>query len=326
MTERQPHPVADIFPMMSELEFSGLVDDIKLNGLREPVWLHQDGRIIDGRNRFRACSQLGVEVSEQARTCRIYQGDDDGLVAFVVSLNLHRRHLDSDQRAMVGARIANLGEGRPSKTAEISAVSQSDVSDLLKVSADSIQAAKKVLASEDKDLIKEAEKGRKDGGLSISAAAAAAGLAEGKRKQFLAQADRDRTARMAKQMKRDEAEARQAIARLREPDPISEPVTLPVGLYQSVVIDPPWPVQKSSGKNAPTRVFRSTTGRFRSGARNRNGPVTKTIAASSRASATRAARPLTRTTKNHMSHVSQLNASLPTFCGTLPMTVTSTSG
>ena len=105
------HPVAAIFPMMSEPEFAGLVDDIRANGLQVPVWLHGDGRIIDGRNRYQACHQLGIEVSEAAGTCQIYDGPDSELVAFVLSLNLHRRHLDSDQRAMVAAKIATLGRG-----------------------------------------------------------------------------------------------------------------------------------------------------------------------------------------------------------------------
>ena len=108
MTELEPHPVAGIFPMMSSLAFAGLVDDIKANGLREPVWLHRDGRILDGRNRWKACRELGIK--SPART---YKGGNDGLVAFVVSLNLHRRHLNESQRAMVAARIANLGRGRP---------------------------------------------------------------------------------------------------------------------------------------------------------------------------------------------------------------------
>lgn len=41
------HPYADIFPMMSDVEFAALCEDIKENGLRNPI--------LDGRNRWRAC-------------------------------------------------------------------------------------------------------------------------------------------------------------------------------------------------------------------------------------------------------------------------------
>lgn len=104
----EAHPVADIFPMMSDAELLDLVEDVRSHGLREPIWLHRDGRIIDGRNRAIACQQLGIEPET-----RVFEGDDSELVAFVVSLNLHRRHLTESQRAMVAARIANLKPGRP---------------------------------------------------------------------------------------------------------------------------------------------------------------------------------------------------------------------
>ena len=52
---RKYHEVADIFPMMSGDEYEALKVDIAENGQREPIWLHSDGRIIDGRNRHRAC-------------------------------------------------------------------------------------------------------------------------------------------------------------------------------------------------------------------------------------------------------------------------------
>jgi len=90
--------------MMTAEEFAGLVEDIKANGLKEPIWLHPDGRIIDGRNRYKACIEAGVEPS-----FRTWNGEGS-LVGFVVSLNLHRRHLNSSQRAIVGAKMLPMLE------------------------------------------------------------------------------------------------------------------------------------------------------------------------------------------------------------------------
>jgi ParB-like chromosome segregation protein Spo0J len=133
------HPVADIFPMMSELEFAGLVVDIRDRDLQEPVWLHQDGRIIDGRNRYRAC----LEADREPRF-RTYDGPDSELVPFVVSLNVHRRHLNESQRAMVAERIATRTEGRPSETDSIELVSRAEAAQLLNVGRESVARARKV--------------------------------------------------------------------------------------------------------------------------------------------------------------------------------------
>jgi len=97
-------PVSEIFPLMTGDAFDGLVADIKANGLREAIWLHEQ-KIIDGRNRYLACRQCGQEP-------RFREWDKSGsLVSFVVSLNLHRRQLNESQRAIVGAKIANMSVG-----------------------------------------------------------------------------------------------------------------------------------------------------------------------------------------------------------------------
>jgi hypothetical protein len=97
------HEYSNIFPMIHETELHGLIEDIRANGLRDAITTYQ-GKILDGRNRHRAC--------EAARVNPIYteyQGSDP--LGFVMSHNLHRRHLTESQRAMAGARMANLKKG-----------------------------------------------------------------------------------------------------------------------------------------------------------------------------------------------------------------------
>jgi hypothetical protein len=83
---------------MSDPEFNDLKSDIAKNGLRDPIWTHQ-GKVIDGRNRLRACTELSITPAT-----REWNGEGT-LLDFVVSLNLHRRHLNETQRAMVAARL-----------------------------------------------------------------------------------------------------------------------------------------------------------------------------------------------------------------------------
>ena len=92
------HDVVFIWPNMQPDEFAKLVADIKENGLREPIWRYE-GKIIDGKNRYLACEEAGVEPRYQD------WGGHGSLILFVASLNQHRRHLDASQRAMIAVRI-----------------------------------------------------------------------------------------------------------------------------------------------------------------------------------------------------------------------------
>lgn len=91
----EPHPLSTLFPQLEGTEFDALVADIRANGLRQPIVLHA-GRILDGGNRYRACLQAGVEPE-------FIEFDGDNLVAFVLSTNLHRRHLSAGQQAAIVA-------------------------------------------------------------------------------------------------------------------------------------------------------------------------------------------------------------------------------
>jgi len=97
------HEYASIFPMMTTEEFDNLIEDIRENGLREPITIHE-GKIVDGRNRYQACLKLGIEP-----TTVPWEPKGD-LLGFVVSRNLHRRHLDESQRAVVAAKLMPMFE------------------------------------------------------------------------------------------------------------------------------------------------------------------------------------------------------------------------
>jgi ParB-like chromosome segregation protein Spo0J len=95
--EFPPHPAASLFPLMNDAELAELAADIKANGQREPVIIYQ-GQVLDGRNRIAACKLAGVEP--RARMVNDYT--IKGLpIAFVISCNLHRRHLTAEQKRQV---------------------------------------------------------------------------------------------------------------------------------------------------------------------------------------------------------------------------------
>jgi len=92
------HPAANVFPMLDDESFAALKADIEKNGQREPIVFHAD-KLIDGRNRAKACDELGIEP----QTCEL--DDDEDPVAYIVSANLHRRHLTPSQRAAAATEI-----------------------------------------------------------------------------------------------------------------------------------------------------------------------------------------------------------------------------
>lgn len=108
MSTYTAHPSAECFPLIDGQRFRDLVDDIRANGLREPITLWRDAEgaewLLDGRNRARACAEAGVSPS-------VKWWDGENPWAFVWSLNAERRDLDDGQRAYIRLDIV-AGERR----------------------------------------------------------------------------------------------------------------------------------------------------------------------------------------------------------------------
>lgn len=89
---RNFHPAADAFPLMDAQRFSELREDIKERGQIVPITICDDA-ILDGRNRYKACLELGIEPKEEHFT-----GDP---WLYVWSLNGQRRDIGAEQRYLI---------------------------------------------------------------------------------------------------------------------------------------------------------------------------------------------------------------------------------
>ncbi len=170
--ELEVHPCAELFPVLEGEEFAALVGDIKVNGLRSPIILCE-GKILDGRNRYVACRQANVPVRTED-----YQGSDP--LGFVVSANLHRRHVSESQRAMVAAKLATLPRGS-NQYAQICAPSHKQAADLVGVSRRTVQHAARVHSKGLPELARSVERGD----VAVSLAAKVADLPEDEQRKLV---------------------------------------------------------------------------------------------------------------------------------------------
>ena len=93
------HPYAELFPAMSSPDFDRLCGDIQRHGLQEEIVVYE-GQVLEGRHRYLAC--LAKRVPPRFRP---YAGECGSPLSYVVTRNLHRRHLSESQRALLAARL-----------------------------------------------------------------------------------------------------------------------------------------------------------------------------------------------------------------------------
>jgi N6-adenosine-specific RNA methylase IME4 len=254
MAEKEFHEVANLFPFIEGQEFEDLVNDIRENGLQQPIWTYQ-GKIIDGRNRYRACLKAGVEP-------RYQEWDGKGsLVAFTISLNVKRRHLTSSQLAIIAPEVERLlakenKVGRPAKDTEncgnistISGKSRDHAADLLGTNSHYVTDAKRI-EERAPDLIDHI----KNGTLTIPDAKAIADLPKAKQEvvvQKAIQRKEEEGKRVSSAVRdaiweEEEKDRQTKIQQLLEHNELlrAKRAELPDGRYSCIVIDPPWEMQK----------------------------------------------------------------------------------
>ena len=218
MSAKPCHPAAETFPLLEGSAFRDLVADLQAHGLREPIVVDAQGLILDGRNRSRACLAASVVPHY-----RVWDGIGSPL-AYVLSANLHRRHLDESQRAMVAARLATLKQGARTDLSSIDErLSQSQAAVLLNVAVPSITRARGVLEAGSPELIRAVDQGQ----ISVSQASQIAAEAPEVQQAIIEKVDAgERPAQAVRQVRREQ---RHRVT-----------PTWPEGVFRVLYADPPW--------------------------------------------------------------------------------------
>ena len=85
-----------VMPPLTDDDFAALMADIQANGLLMPVEVDEEGNVLDGHHRLRACRELGIEWRGNGKV-------REGLTEaekrrHALTLNIARRHLTGEQR------------------------------------------------------------------------------------------------------------------------------------------------------------------------------------------------------------------------------------
>lgn len=248
--EIEAHPAARIFPLMEGAEYAALVDDIKTNGLRDPiVRFRENGKqwILDGRNRLRACRDAGVKPQFDD-----YVGKDP--IAYAMSKNVHRRHLNETQRAFVGAELVPLYEQQAKERMLAGKKTPASIEAKVETGKAAEQAARAVnvgRASVERALLVNRDAApevvaaaRERGELAVSAAAELAKLPKQKQKAVLAKAQKKSGGMRAGSIRAWAKQEQKAIVAEKIN---AEPQPMPEGPFRVIVSDPPWDYTKRAG-------------------------------------------------------------------------------
>lgn len=249
--------------MLSPADGSALRDDISANSQRERIVI-LDGMILDGRNRQLQLEALGLvdgalppEGNDLwiTRYRRFNPAQDGNPLAFVLSLNLHRRHLSESQRAMVAAEIAKLGQGRPqnfeNKPANLPVFpTQPEAAKLLHVSERSVRSASRVRDEGAPELVEKVRSGE----VAVSAAADIATLPVTEQLRIL----RDSNPREFRQAVREHRQVTQDRKKEqrqeREAALGRKQIALPKKRFGVILADPEWRFESYSAETGMDRA------------------------------------------------------------------------
>ena len=212
------HEIAKPIPMMNPEELGRLKDDIKANGLLEPIVLYE-GKILDGRNRYLACIEVGIEP-------RYINYEGDTPTQYVVS-KINRRNLNAGQLAFIALEFKPMLE-KEARKRQLSGLKQFE----------SVRA-----------LVHEREAGRAD-----TKTGELFGI--GGRYVSYAEEVKEKAPELVPQVLSGEMPLTKAIQKIKRKEFNEQIENIDIqnikevnGLYDVIVVDPPWPYETKYDPN-----------------------------------------------------------------------------
>lgn len=246
MKDYEFHEIASLFPLMDEKSLNELAESIRTEGLYLPIVLYE-GKLLDGRNRYLACKKAGVEP-------RFITYGGDSPWEFVWAENAERRHLTDGQKYLIW-KVMNEKKAK-------------------------WQAAREVVRREANFKRSEATKAqlRTEDGTRLTSGSGTNGTttsdphkirnakakASNTNKGAVAKGDYlyDRRPDLAHKVITGEMSLSGAIREVRREETIQELEDIEIkkskeldGLFDVIVIDPPWPMVKIERDQRPNQVL-----------------------------------------------------------------------
>jgi len=212
----------DLLPSLSQEEFEALKSDIQKRGIMVPIEIDADtGKVLDGYHRLKACQELGIEKNIPANN-RHFKSDNERK-EHALKLNILRRQMDEltwaeAYKTLADLRNIQLGRGGDRKS-------------MANLAVDTVEALSKEL------------------GVTPRTA---------RRRLQNAEELKDHP-EMKEKVKEGELSLSQAVLKVRNQKAnkiLEQKISIPPpkGKWRTIVIDPPWPIEKINREVRPHQV------------------------------------------------------------------------
>jgi len=252
------HPITALFPPMSKDGFASLKEDIGEHGILIPLLVWKD-QIVDGRHRWLVGEELGIK---DPPINDISYATEAAMGKMVLAMNAKRRDLNTSQRAMVAARLVTTELGTNQYgCSNLSTLSQPDAADAMLVSRGAVQQASKVIDYADSHDFPELTDAVLDRHIAVSFAANNLVGAETHQKE-----DRRLTCDEMREIVKtvvdgediDPVDALRLYYTGRKRIQLDDTKAIEAkeieGVFDVIVIDPPWQMEKINRRVAPAQV------------------------------------------------------------------------